>query len=186
MPVLRPAVFLDRDGTLNVEQSYITHPDQMNLLPGAASAIRLLRDAGFVCVVVTNQSGVGRGFMTQDDLDRVHEEMTNQLRALDAMVDAIYACPHPIDHPDRKPKPGMLLRAASDLSLDLARSWIIGDSTRDIEAGRAAGCLGFVLVRSGHPFDDGMIEAMRPTQVAVDVLAAAEYIVGRQAKTTSG
>lgn len=183
--MLRPAVFLDRDGTLNVEQSYVTHPDQMKLLPGAVSAIRLLRDAGFVCVVVTNQSGVGRGYMTQDDLDRVHEEMTRQLRALDAMVEAIYACPHPIDHPDRKPKPGMLLRAASDLGLDLARSWIIGDSARDIEAGRSAACHGFVLVRSGHPIDEGMLEAMRPTHVADDVLAAAQYIVGRMSKTTS-
>ncbi len=128
----RPAVFLDRDGTLNVECGHLTRPEQMQLLPGAAAALRGARGAGFACVVVTNQSAVGRGLLTEADLRRIHDEMLRQLHAEDAALDGLYHCPAapPADHPERKPAPGMLLRAARELGLDLARSWMIGDSAR--------------------------------------------------------
>src|SRR5262245_38493153 len=178
---LRPAVFLDRDGTLNVERSFLTSPLQMQLLPGAAKSIRLLTSAGLACVVVTNQCAVGRGLMTENDLHEIHEEMKRQLAESGVALDAIYAATAapPTDgepeHPDRKPNPGMLLRAAAELQLDIAKSWLIGDSLRDILAGKRAGCRGCILVRSGHPVDEQCIA--NACHVAEDVLAAARHIL---------
>jgi histidinol-phosphate phosphatase family protein len=173
MSTPRPAVFLDRDGTLNENLAYLTRPEEMRLLPGVGAALNDLRAAGFVCVVVTNQSAVGRGMMSETDLERIHEEMTRQLAAVGATLDAIYAATSLVDHPDRKPAPGMLLRAAADLGLDLANSWMIGDSARDILAGQRAGCKGCVLVRTGHPLD----EKAPACHVADDLPAAARYIL---------
>src|ERR1051325_5574744 len=107
MTALKPAVFLDRDGTLNVERSYITSPEQLQLLPGVGEAITRLRAAGFACVVVTNQSGIERGLMSAADLERIHGELNRQLAAVGAVLDGIYACPALADHPERKPAPGM-------------------------------------------------------------------------------
>jgi histidinol-phosphate phosphatase family protein len=177
MTPLRPAVFLDRDGTLNVDRSYLTKPEQMQLLPGVGAAIGRLRSAGFVCVVVTNQSAVGRGMMTEADLLCVHAEMARQLQAGGAALDGIYHSPHVVDHPDRKPAPGLLLRAAADLQLDLASSWMIGDTPRDMLAGEKAGCRGCILVRTGHPFDEGELELSMPLHIADDLAAAAAIIL---------
>jgi D-glycero-D-manno-heptose 1,7-bisphosphate phosphatase len=190
---LRPAVFLDRDGTLNVECSYLTTPEQMQLLPGAADAVRQLKAAGYVCVVVTNQSAVGRGMMTEADLDRVHAEMNRQLAAGGAILDAIYHSPHRsaspdplvIDHPDRKPAPGLLLRAAADLQLDLANSWMIGDSLRDILAGQNAGCRACILVRTGNPIDEPQFNLAKPFEVAADLLAAVQHILTHHSPLTT-
>src|SRR5204863_8262560 len=124
-----PAVFLDRDGTLIEERSYLTRPEQVRLLPGVGPALVRLRDAGFACVIVSNQSAVGRGLMTEADLERVHTEFARQLAAVGVTLDGHYYCaaaPAENDkdeHPERKPAPGMLLRAAGELGLDLARSW---------------------------------------------------------------
>lgn len=153
-----PAVFLDRDGTLIEERSYPARPEQVRLLPGAADAVRSLRAAGFACVVVTNQSGVGRGYLTLDDLAAVNDEMSRQLRLESTDLDGLYYCTVApsgqdktvIEHPDRKPGPGMLLRAARELNLDLTNSWVVGDSVSDILAGRNAGCRDGILVRTGH------------------------------------
>jgi D-glycero-D-manno-heptose 1,7-bisphosphate phosphatase len=178
----RPAVFLDRDGTLIEEKSYLTRPDQVRLLPGVGVALQRLRAAGFVCVVVTNQSAVGRGLMTEDDLVRVHDEMSRQLLAAGARVDAIYHCPlvpttsdrSIIEHPERKPGPGMLQRAARELHLDLPASWMIGDQLSDHCAGRNAGCRGTILVRTGHPLEaDGVV-------LVADLRAAADLILSHQ------
>jgi D-glycero-D-manno-heptose 1,7-bisphosphate phosphatase len=184
MSEARPAVFLDRDGTLNVDYPYITRPEQMRLLPGVGEALRQLRGAGFVCVVVTNQSAIGRGMMTEADLERVHEEMHRQLTALGTLVDGVYSCPIApassdplaIDHPDRKPAPGMLLRAARELHLDLGQSWMIGDSLRDILAGQNAGCRNCILVRTGQPIDETRFCLAKPFHVADDLSAAALHI----------
>lgn len=185
MAKLRPAVFLDRDGTLNEDCSYLTRPEQMRLLPGVGESLRLLRARGFACVVVTNQSAIGRGMMTEADLSAVHAEMTRQLEAVGAWLDGIYYCPVApatedklaSDHPDRKPAPGMLLRAARELHLDLLQSWVIGDTPRDLVAGHRAGCRGGVLVRSGHPLDAAGITAAQPCVVVADILAAARHIL---------
>jgi D-glycero-D-manno-heptose 1,7-bisphosphate phosphatase len=179
-------VFLDRDGTLNVERSFITTPEEMLLLPGVAEALRLLKEAGFACVVVTNQSAVGRGMMTEAELHCVHDELKRQLAEAGAMLDAIYFCPHAsassdplvIDHPDRKPAPGLLLRAAAELHLDLATSWMVGDSLRDILAGQNAGCRGCIMVRTGHVIDETQFALAKPFIVLDDLLSATNHILG--------
>ena len=147
----QPAVFLDRDGVLIEEVGYPTRPEQIRILAGVARGLARLAQAGLKRIVVTNQSGIARGLMTEADLDRFHDALDEQLDLLGAGVDAYYACPH---HPDaseaarkdlaldcacRKPKPGLLLQAAGDLDLDLGASWLVGDTWRDIQAGQAAG-----------------------------------------------
>jgi D-glycero-D-manno-heptose 1,7-bisphosphate phosphatase len=175
----RPAVFLDRDGTLNVDRCYLTSPDQLQLLPGVAEALRMFRSAGFACVVVTNQSAVGRGLMTEADLVDVNAELTRQLAEVGVTLDAIYACTAgPSDHPDRKPAPGMLLRAAADLQLDLGASWMIGDTLRDMLAGQNAGCRGCIMVRTGQPRDETELGRAKPFVIVDDLLAAARHILG--------
>lgn len=181
----RPAVFLDRDGTLNVERSILTKPEEMQLLPSVADALHLLKSAGFACVVVTNQSAVGRGLMTEGDLQRIHEEMNRRLADAGVVLDGIYSCivapstddKLAVDHPDRKPAPGLLLRAAADLYLDLKKSWMIGDSLRDILAGQNAGCRGCILVRTGHAIDESHGALAKPFVVVDDLLAAAKHIL---------
>lgn len=153
----RPAVFLDRDGTVIKHVHYLSDPALVQLLPGAAEAIVRLRRAGFVCVLVTNQSAIGRGLFTTERLHEIHTEMGRQLAIHGAFIDAIYYCPDAplgddrtvVENPDRKPGPGMLLRAAKDLSLDLEASWMIGDLVSDVLAGQNAGCRS-ILVESGE------------------------------------
>jgi len=154
----RPGLFLDRDGTINVEVDYLSNPDDLQLIPGAAAAIRRARDAGFVVIVVTNQSGIARGILTPLDLAAIHARLDNMLAAEGAEVDDYFACPH---HPEigsetyrktcdcRKPSPGMLIEAAEKHDLDLSRSAIVGDSMRDLKAGRRAGIPARYLVATG-------------------------------------
>lgn len=185
MTAPRPAVFLDRDGTLNVDQPYITRPEDLRLLPGVGEALRRLREAGFVCVVITNQSAIGRGMMTEADLERVHDEMHRQLAEAETAVDGVYFCPvsptsdDPLaaEHPDRKPAPGMLLRAARELDLDLSRSWMVGDSLRDMLAGQRAGCRHCILVRTGQPMQEPPAEIAGKYRVVEDLSAAVAYIL---------
>ncbi|MSQ97609.1 MAG: HAD family hydrolase [Gemmataceae bacterium] len=178
----RRAVFLDRDGTLNVDRGYLIDPMDMQLLPSVGEAVQLLQAAGFVCVVVTNQSAVGRGMMTEAHLGRVHEEMNRQLAAIGVTLGGIYACTTPPsttgnEHPDRKPGPGLLLRATAELQLDLAESWMVGDKLSDVLAGQNAGCRGCILVRTGDPIDETQFARARPFHVSDDLLAAAQHIL---------
>jgi histidinol-phosphate phosphatase family protein len=155
----RPAVFLDRDGTITRLDGYMTSPSQVRLLPDAAASLAKLKLAGFLCILVTNQSAVGRGMITTDELDAIHIELQRLLATDRAQLDAIYSChEYPsledetiIEHPNRKPGPGMLLRAASDLNVDLSNSWMIGDRLSDVLAGASAGCRS-VRVRTGHRY----------------------------------
>jgi len=143
------AVFVDRDRTLMEDPGYISDPSAVKLLPGVELAIKSFQQAGFKTVVVTNQSGVARGLLTEETLEKIHAELRRQLAEKGAHLDAIYYCPyHPegtvdnyaVDSDLRKPKPGMLLKAAKELDIDLRASWMVGDSPRDIEAGQRAGC----------------------------------------------
>jgi D-glycero-D-manno-heptose 1,7-bisphosphate phosphatase len=146
-----PAVFLDRDETIIEDPGFVADPDQVSLKPGAARAIRRFREMGFRVVVATNQSGVARGLISEEQLAAVHDRLRSLLRGEGADVDAIYHCPY-LDGPEavveayrknsdlRKPEPGLLFQAARDMELDLARSWMIGDRPSDMEAGRRAGC----------------------------------------------
>jgi histidinol-phosphate phosphatase family protein len=141
----RPAVILDRDGVLNKrppKANYVRSPDEFEWLPGAKAALRLLTEAGYRVIVVSNQAGIARGAMTEADLMRIHEEMKSEAAAEGGRIDALYHCPHGWDEgcECRKPKPGMLFSAQRDLDLDLTRTPFIGDDERDAEAADAAGC----------------------------------------------
>ena len=143
------AVFFDRDDTLINDPGYIQRPEQVFLLPGAAEALIQLKKMGYLIVVVTNQSGVARGLITEEQLERIHQRLKKLFAAEGAEIDAIYYCPY---HPEgtvkdfsiesnlRKPNAGMFFQAEQDLDIDLEQSWMIGDSYRDIKAGKAAGC----------------------------------------------
>jgi D-glycero-D-manno-heptose 1,7-bisphosphate phosphatase len=143
------AVFLDRDNTLIEDPGYISDPKQVKLLPGAAASLAQLRKMDFKTIVVSNQSGVARGLFTEEALAQIHHQLEKLLADEGAYLDAIYYCPfHPdgtvakykMESPLRKPAPGMLLKAAQEHGIDLSESWMIGDSYRDIEAGKRAGC----------------------------------------------
>ncbi len=148
---LRPAVFLDRDGTICEEVGYLNHISRFRMFAFAAGAIRRLNGAGVPVVVVTNQSGVGRGLFPESFLQQVNAEMTRQLAAAEAKLDAIYYCPHTAetDCNCRKPKPAMLERAAREHHLDLRRSLVVGDRYADIELARRVGARS-ILVETGY------------------------------------
>ena len=186
-----PAVFLDRDGTINEQMGYINHISRFVLLPGVIQAIRRLNSLQVPVVVVTNQSGLARGYFPESLLQTVHEEMRRQLQAEGAHVDGIYVCPH---HPEarqerfrqnctcRKPKTGLLEQAAAELKLDLSRSYMVGDRWSDLRCGAAAGTA-TVLVRTGYGRGEelyiGPQETLQPEYVADDLLAATAWIAAR-------
>lgn len=139
------AVFLDRDGVLNrkiPDGEYVTAPEELVMIPGAAEAVRCLNEKGWLVLLVTNQRGIARGKFTEADLALVHKKLQDELQAVGAHLDGIYVCPHEKDCCDcRKPKPGLLLQAREDFpQIDFEQSAMIGDSESDMEAGRAAGC----------------------------------------------
>ena len=156
---LRPAVFLDRDGTLIEPVQCLDDPEQVRLLPDTAEAIKLLHRAGFACVLVINQSAIGRGMITEARLDEIHAEMGRQLAERGASIDGIYFCPDLLTDYDctvgeshnRNPGPGLLLHAAADLGLELAASWMVGDLISDVMAGLNAGCQSILLASDPIP-----------------------------------
>jgi D-glycero-D-manno-heptose 1,7-bisphosphate phosphatase len=143
--LLRAAAFLDRDGVLNIDHNYVHRPDQWDWTEGSREAIKWLNEAGFLVVVVTNQSGIGRGLYTEEDLHALHEHIQEELAHEEARIDAFYHCPHrPEDGCKcRKPLPGMIDQAVRDMNIDRARSFLIGDKERDVQAGLAAGVQSF-------------------------------------------
>jgi len=179
----RRAVFLDRDGTINEEKEYLYRTEEFALLPGVAEAIRALNEAGFKVVVITNQSGIGRGYYGEEALRVLHAHMDADLAKHGAAVDAYYFCPHHPEHGTgpyrqecscRKPLPGMLMTAAEDLQLDLSASFMIGDKISDMEAGLKAGCRP-ILVRTGYGMQE---EPLLPDGIeACDDLPAAVQLI---------
>jgi histidinol-phosphate phosphatase family protein len=147
MPPARPALFLDRDGTLIEDVGYPRDPRRVRLLPGAADALARLAAAGFALVMVSNQSGVGRGLLSRAEAEAVHAEVLRRFAAAGVAFDGAYYCYHaPDDGCDcRKPAPGLLLRAAAVLGLDLRQSFMVGDKPIDVAAGAAAGCRGILF-----------------------------------------
>lgn len=181
------AVFLDRDGTLVHARHYPSRPEHLVLYDGIADGLLKLQAAGFRLVVVTNQSGIARGYFTEDDLDAMHRHLREQLASIGVRLDAIYHCPHHVDGAltalairceCRKPQPGMLHRAAADLCLDLDRSWLVGDILDDIEAGRRAGCR-TVLVDLGTERPP-VVPLRMPHYVARDTRHALEVVCARE------
>jgi D-glycero-D-manno-heptose 1,7-bisphosphate phosphatase len=175
-----PAVFLDRDGTINVEKNHIYHISDWEWIAGAKESLCRFKAAGFAVIIVSNQSGIARCMYTHDDVNHLHEQVIQQLDSDQPVIDAIYFCPH---HPDfgshtacecRKPEPGMLLRAAADLNIDLENSWIVGDKLSDLEAGVVVGVRA-ILVRTGH--GAGQEANVAPcTQVMDNLFEAALFI----------
>ncbi len=153
--MMRKAVFIDRDGTINVDTDFVHKKDEWEWIEGAKEAIKKLNDAGFVVVVVTNQSGIARGRYTEDDVQTLHSFVDAELAKISAHVDGYYLCPHHPEHGNhrecdcRKPATGMLLKAAKEHNIDLARSFLIGDKKSDIEAAVNAGVTP-VLVMTGY------------------------------------
>jgi len=183
-----PALFLDRDGTLVHPRHYPSRPEDLRLYDGLGPYLRCLQEAGFRLVVVTNQSGIARGYFTEADLRRMHEHLAAQLAQGThgvgrVRLDAIYHCPH---HPDgvipalavrctcRKPQPGMVLRAVADLGLDPRRSWFVGDILDDIEAGNRAGCRTILVDLGTEPPPERAVR--RPDFVARDTVRALQII----------
>ena len=181
MSRLKPVVFLDRDGTLNPDRPgwYLTRRSQMRVYRRAAPALRLLRRAGFRIVVVSNQSGLGRGFLTPRTLAGIHAKLRADLAQAGARLDGIYFCPH---HPDRrcpcrKPKPLLARRAARELGLSLSRAAVVGDKCVDLGLARALGVPG-LLVLTGHGRHERPRSGpFKPAAVRRDILGAARWIV---------
>lgn len=148
---LRPLVLLDRDGTINQEVDYLSHPEQLRLLPGAVRGLQRLREGGMTLAIVSNQSGVGRGFFTEETLSMIHQRLRALLAEEGVVIDGIYYCTH---RPEegcccRKPKQGLALKAAAELRGDLRQSFIVGDKACDIQLGKAVGAQ-TILVRTGY------------------------------------
>ena len=180
---MKRAVFLDRDGTINIEKDYLYQAEKFEFILGAPEAIRLLNQAGFMVVVVTNQSGVARGYYTEDDVEKLHLHIAAELERCGARVDAWLYCPH---HPSgrgsyalpcvcRKPLPGMLQEAARRYDIDLGSSTIIGDKQADIDAGKAAGSR-TILVRTGYGANEEQLVGP-DTVVCDDLLSAVKYLL---------
>lgn len=185
------AVFLDRDGTLVDELGYLARPEDLRLLPGAAEGVRRLNEAGWRAVVVTNQSGIARGLFGARELDLVHARLARELAREGAHLDGIYSCPHHPEHGPaplrqvcacRKPAPGLLLTAARELGLELAASWIVGDSWRDLEAGARAGLAGGILVLTGKGREEhAQLAPGTAVRTAADLPAAVQAILAARA-----
>jgi D-glycero-D-manno-heptose 1,7-bisphosphate phosphatase len=174
---MNKAAFLDRDGVINrkaeTEDEYITRWEEMHILPGVVEAIALLNRSGFRVIVVTNQRCVAKGFLTSNELESVHRRMCQELAAMGAVIDEVYYCPHEEQPPCgcRKPEPGMLLEAANEYEVDLTSSWMIGDSEKDVEAGKSAGCRTARILRS-HACSSG-----KPDVLATSLLEAVQQIL---------
>ena len=185
----RRAVFIDRDGTLTEEVGYVNHPSRLRLLPRSAEAIRRLNRAGVAAVLATNQAGVARGYFSEEVLAAVNAALVQRLKDEGAYLDGLYVCPHHptegaapfrLDCDCRKPRPGLLRRAASELGLDLLRSTLVGDKPSDLVAARAVGARG-VLVLTGYGLGEWEYRRaafpVAPDHVAGDLLDAVEWVL---------
>jgi D-glycero-D-manno-heptose 1,7-bisphosphate phosphatase len=178
------AIFLDRDGTLIVEKNYLSDPAQVELLPGVPQALKRLQDAGFKLLLVTNQSGIGRGYYTVEDMYRVHDRLRAVLARDGVKIDKIYFASEAPDQPSRgrKPSPQFLFDARDEFGLDLGQSYLIGDKLIDLECGWNAGVNKCLLVRTGYGAEVERTAADRLARAVVveDLTAAAEWIVRKE------
>jgi D,D-heptose 1,7-bisphosphate phosphatase len=176
------AVFVDRDGTINVDGPYLSDPDKFKMYPGVGNGIKKLKESGFKIIVITNQSGIARGYFTEKDLAEIHAKMKRELKKYEVELDGIYYCPH---HPDdncncRKPKTGLLDKAIKDHDIVVEKSYMIGDKIHDIEAGKKIGTKGILIpLRDGK--DETILEVHQwcchPDYVACDFEDAVGWVL---------
>ena len=186
------AVFLDRDGTINEEVGYLDSIDKLKLFANTAEAIKMINESGMKAVVITNQSGIARGYFSEEFVKKVHKRIQKILKAKGAFIDAFYYCPH---HPTegigayqqscacRKPEAGLLIAAAQDLNIDLTRSYVVGDMVKDIQVASRVGAKG-ILVKTGYGLNTvekdmtpGSPEISQPDYIAEDILDAVRWII---------
>lgn len=174
------AIFLDRDGTINKDIEYLHEPDKFEFLPNAVSGLRKMQDMGFKLAVVTTQAGIGLGYFTKEDFYKVNRQMFKLLSSSEIVLDKIYFCPHSKGDKCkcRKPESGLFQRAKEDLNIDLEKSYMIGDKSSDIEAGKRIGCK-TILIKHDNPDSEFDVQ---PDYVAEDLLDAAEYIFKEERK----
>lgn len=191
---VKRAIFLDRDGTLNVDVGFTHRVADLELLPGVVPGLAQLRDLGFLLVITTNQSGVARGHFSEADMQAFNDALVARLASEGVAIAAVYSCPfHPTEgqgpyHRDselRKPQPGMILAAAADHDIELAASFAIGDKATDVLAGRGAGCR-TILVRTGLGREQEKLLDAPPDFVADDLVAAAAFIARHTPQTAVG
>ncbi len=177
------AVFLDRDGTIIEEVGHLGDPERLSLIPGSAEAIRLLNEASIPVILATNQAGVGRGYFPAGMVEAIHERLAEHLARQDGRLDGIYYCPH---HPSeqcgcRKPNPGMLMRAAQEQGIDVRRSFMVGDTVSDVDAGRRVGCR-TVLVLTGYGIETRETFKslhFQPDYIAAGLVDAVKWILSQ-------
>lgn len=195
---MKRAVFIDRDGTLSEEVGYINHPSRFRLFPYSGDAIRRLNENGWLAIVTTNQAGVARGYFSEEMIAKVHDGMTKDLEDDGARLDAIYYCahhpsvgepPYRLDCDCRKPRPGLITRAARDLDVDLNASWMVGDRYSDVELARNAGVKS-AFVLSGYGRGEWEHQRSRwvhqPDLIAENLLEAVRRIVAEQSVECAG
>lgn len=182
---MNKAIFIDKDGTLIHDVPYNVNPAFVRLREGTIAGLAKLKDAGFLLIVVTNQSGIAHGYFKEDELMRVQNKLSEMLHQSGIELDGLYYCPH---HPAgkvsafakacdcRKPKPGMILNAAQNFNIDLSRSWMIGDILHDVEAGNTAGCK-TILINNGNETEWHITDLRKPTGMAADLNEAATFVL---------
>jgi D-glycero-D-manno-heptose 1,7-bisphosphate phosphatase len=178
---MNKAIFIDKDGTLIRDVPYNVNPDLVEFEEGAFEALTRFQNAGFLIVIISNQSGIGRGYFTEFDLENIILHIRNELQNNGILLSGFYFCPH---HPDdtlkdcdcRKPRPGMILRAAGDLGVALEDSWMIGDILHDVEAGNRAGCKS-ILIDNGNETEWKVGEFRTPDFKVLNLMSAAECIL---------
>jgi len=179
---MKKAVFLDRDGVINEEVNYLSRVEDFKFIPNALKALKLLSDTDFKIIIITNQSGICRGYFIMDDVRKIHDYMLEEFKKEKVRIDGIYICPH---HPDedcecRKPKIGLLIEAAREFDLNLKESYFIGDKTTDIQTGKNALCK-TILVETGYSGKDSTYD-VESDFVARDLLEAVKFIVSHKNK----
>jgi D,D-heptose 1,7-bisphosphate phosphatase len=191
---MNKAIFLDKDGTLIEDISYNTDPDKIRLSPGVAEGLKLLQQKGYLLIIVTNQSGIARGYFSEEQFEKAIERLQELLADKGVIIDDIYHCPH---HPEgvvpkfqvnctcRKPYPGLLYQAQQEHTIDLSQSWMIGDILNDVEAGNSAGCK-TILLDSGNETEWILDPKRLPYKIAADFMEAVQTIMEEENQDVTG